>query len=63
MLPPEVFLGIRTAAQLGHRKAGTDETMGDEAKLPKTCSPDEYALQNARLHPRGFVRCQMAPEE
>jgi hypothetical protein len=55
--------GITTASQLGHQKAGMDETTGDEAKLPSTRSPEEYALQNARRHPRGFVRCQMAPEQ
>jgi len=63
MLPPEDLPGITTAAQLGHRKVGTDETTGDEARLPKTRSPEEYALQNARRHPRGFVRCQVAPEQ
>jgi hypothetical protein len=63
MVPPENLPGLTTEAQLGHRKAGTDETTGEETKLPKTRSPEEYALQNARRHPRGFVRCQMAPEQ
>ena len=40
MLPMVILPGITTAAQLGHRKAGTDETTGDETKLPKTRSPD-----------------------
>jgi hypothetical protein len=62
MLPTEYLPGITTALQLGHRKAGTDETMGDEITLPKTRFPEAYALQNARRHPWGFVRCQMAPE-
>jgi hypothetical protein len=62
MLPLKDLPGIMTAAQHGHRRAGTDETTGDEVMLPKTRSPEVYALQNTRLHPRGFVRCQTAPE-
>jgi hypothetical protein len=62
VFPPEGLPGITTAAQFGHRKAGTDETTGDEAMLPKTGSPEVYASQNRRRHPRGLVRCQTAPE-
>jgi hypothetical protein len=54
---------MTVAPQFGHRRAVIEETTGYDAKVPKTRSPLEKALQNVRAQPRGFLRCQTEPEQ